>query len=94
MIWKRSTYSHSGTLAVFANDDDGSPYGVATVYLEGQSETLPKDCAFVDTNNWPDVIETLEKADLAEELIDVNGASGFCVYPAMRFKIEKISEAR
>lgn len=94
MIWKRSTYSHSGTLAVFANDDDGSPYGVATVYLEGQSETLPKDCAFVDTNNWPDVVETLEKADLAEELIDSYGSSGFCVYPAMRFKIEKISEAR
>jgi hypothetical protein len=94
MIWKRSTYSNSGTLAVFANDDDGSPYGIATVYLERQSETLPKDCAFVDTNNWPDIVETLEKADLAEELIDAYGASGFCVYPAMRFKIEKISEAR
>lgn len=93
MIWKRSTYSHSGTLAVFANDDDGSPYGVATVYLEGQSENLPKDCAYVDTNNWPDIVESLLKLDLASP-IEIQGSSGFCIYPAMKFNIELIPEAR
>lgn len=94
MIWVRSKYDYSKTLAVMANNDDGSPYGVATVYLEGQSENLPRDCAFVDTNNWPDVIEVLEAAGLAEELEDEAGVSGFCVYPAMKFNLDKISELK
>jgi FAD/FMN-containing dehydrogenase len=68
MIWLRSKYDYSKTLAVMANNDDGSPYGVATVYLEGQSESLPRDCAFVDTNNWPDVVELLEKEKFTDVL--------------------------
>ena len=94
MIWVRSKYDYSKTLAVFANSDDGSPYGVATVYLQGQSENLPRDCAYVDTNNWPDVIEVLEEAELAEELEDEAGVSGFCVYPAMKFNLDKIKELK
>lgn len=94
MIWVRSKYDYSKTLAVMANNDDGSPYGVATVYLEGQSENLPRDCAFVDTNNWPDVIEVLEAAGLAEELEDEAGVSGFCIYPAMKFNLDKIRELK
>jgi hypothetical protein len=94
MIWVRSKYDYSKTLAVMANNDDGSPYGVATVYLEGQSENLPRDCAFVDTNNWPDVVELLEKEGLAEELEDEAGVSGFCVYPAMKFNLDKIRELK
>ena len=94
MIWVRSKYDYSKTLAVMANNDDGSPYGVATVYLEGQSENLPRDCAFVDTNNWPDVVELLEKEGLAEELEDEAGVSGFCVYPAMKFNLDRIKELK
>ena len=94
MIWVRSKYDYSKTLAVMANNDDGSPYGVATVYLEGQSENLPRDCAFVDTNNWPDVVELLEKEGLAEEMEDEAGVSGFCVYPAMKFNLDKIKELK
>lgn len=94
MIWVRSKYDYSKTLAVMANNDDGSPYGVATVYLEGQSENLPRDCAFVDTNNWPDVVERLEREGLAEELEDEAGVSGFCVYPAMKFNLDKIKELK
>lgn len=93
MIWVRSKYDYSKTLAVMANNDDGSPYGVATVYLEGQSENLPRDCAFVDTNNWPDVVELLEKEGLAEE-IEEAGVSGFCVYPAMKFNLDRIKELK
>lgn len=94
MIWVRSKYDYSKTLAVMANNDDGSPYGVATVYLQGQSENLPEDCAYVDTNNWPDVIEVLKEAGLAEELEDEAGVSGFCVYPAMKFHLDRIPEAK
>ena len=36
----RSKYDYGKTLAVMANNEDGSPYGVATIYLEGQSEEL------------------------------------------------------
>jgi hypothetical protein len=94
MEWVRSKYDYGQTLAVMANDDDGSPYGVATVYLEGQSESLPRDCAFVDTNNWPDVVELLESEGIAEELDEVCGFSGFCTYSAMKFNLEKIRELK
>lgn len=94
MIWMRSTYQYSKTLAVFANDDAGCPYGTATVYLQGQSDRLPKDCAFVDTNNWPDVIEKLEDAGIAEVLDEVCGVSGFCTYQAMKFDLSKIPEVK
>lgn len=90
MKWVRSKYDYSQTLAVFANGEDGSPYGIATVYLEGQSEKLPRDCAFVDTNNWPGVVEVLTEAGIAEELDEVCGFSGFCTYPAMKFDLKKI----
>lgn len=91
MIWMRSTYQYSKTLAVFSNDEDGSPYGTATVYLQGQSDRLPRDCAFVDTNNWPDVDKLLIDEGLAEK-IETVGQSGFCTYPAMRFNLDKIKE--
>ena len=94
MEWVRSKYDYGKTLAVMSNEDDGSPYGVATVYLEGQSEKLPRDCAFVDTNNWPDVVELLESEGIAEELDEVCGFSGFCTYPAMKFNLEKIRELK
>ena len=90
MEWVRSKYDYSKTLAVMAYNDDGSPYGVATVYLERQSEKLPEDCAFVDDNNWPDVVKLLKEDGLAEELDEVCGFSGFCNYPSMKFNLKKI----
>jgi hypothetical protein len=93
MEFFRTKYNYSKTLAVIAKDDDGSPYGTATVYLEGQSEGLPKDEAFVDTNNWPSVIDDLEKAGLATET-EKSGASGYCVYPVMKFNLDKIKELK
>ena len=93
MKWLRSKYNYSGTLAVFANGEDGSPYGVATVYLEGQSENVPKDCAFVNTNDWPFVDKLLVDEGLAEKL-DTVGVSGFCEYPLMKFNLDKIREVR
>ena len=90
MEWVRSKYDYGQTLAVMANNNDGSPYGVATVYLEGQSEKLPKDCAFVNDNNWPDIVKVLTEDGVAEELDEVCGFSGFCTYPAMKFDLKKI----
>lgn len=87
----RSKYDYSKTLAVMANNEDGSPYGVATIYLEGQSEELEPDEAFVNTNDWPNIDEVLIKRKLAER-IDKAGESGFCVYPAMKFKLDKIRD--
>lgn len=89
MKWVRSKYDYSQTLAVFANGEDGSPYGIATVYLERQSEKLPEDCAFVDTNNWPYVDKLLIDEGIAEK-IETVGQSGFCTYPAMKFDLKKI----
>ena len=88
----RSKYGYSNTLAVMAKNEDESPYGVATVYLEGQSETLAADEAFVDTNNWPQVDEQLTKLGLAEVVPGKVGQSGFCVYPAMKFDLDKIRQ--
>ena len=91
MKWFRSKYSYSQTLAVFAEGEDGSTYGVATVYIEGQSDSLPSDCAFVDTNNWPYVDKLLVDEGVAVKT-DCCGSSGFCTYPAMKFDLDKIKE--
>lgn len=87
----RSRYQYGNTLAVMANDKDGSPYGVCTVYLEGESEKLGSDEAFVDTNNWPDLDQQLETAGLAKP-IERFAQSGFCIYPAMKFDLTKIRD--
>lgn len=89
----RSRYQYGNTLAVMANDKDGSPYGVCTVYLEGESEKLGSDEAFVDTNNWPDLDQQLESAGLAKP-IERFAQSGFCIYPAMKFDLTKIRDLR
>lgn len=93
MEFLRSKYAHSGTLAVWAISDDGSPYGVATVYLENQSEFLSKDEAFVNENNWPSVVNDLTNAGIATKTSKF-GLSGFCKYPVMKFNLDKIKELK
>jgi hypothetical protein len=98
MKYVKSSYTNNGTLAVLAYDDNGSMYGVVTVNLFG-SERLPENCQFVDENNWDGIVEKLEKEGIAEKLMDrfrdpVMGHSGFCIYTAMKFNIDKLVEAK
>ena len=62
------------------------PYGTFTVNL---GETLPDDCAYVDTNNHPGVEDWLKDNGLAEPLAKKR-QSGFCMYPLYKFDIAKI----
>lgn len=97
MKYVKSFYTINDTLAVYALEDNGSPYGVVTVNIYG-SEQLPDNCQFVDENNWNGIVEKLEKEGVAEKLKDkfgevVTGRSGFCTYTAMKFNMDKLVEA-
>lgn len=83
--------------ALFTQDHE--PYCTATVFLDdtiGNDTIMPKGCAFIDTNNFPDMVETLFRAGIAEPYKrfgePVIGYSGFCAYLLMQFNLEKLKE--
>ena len=83
--------------ALFTQEHE--PYCTATVFLDdtiGNDTIMPKGCAFIDTNNLPDMEEMLIEAGIAEPYKrfgePVMGYSGFCAYPLMQFNLEKLKE--
>jgi hypothetical protein len=85
------SYANNDSLAICMTCGlDNEPYGVLTVNLEDFPCT--GDCAFVDTNNFGDVIiDWIVQNDLGE-LTGRIGFSGYCVYPEVRFNLNKIKE--
>ncbi len=79
----KSTYKNNGALYVGMLDDEGEFYGDITVNLPN-SGTLPSDCAFIDTNNLPNISGILAHYRLGN-LTGQMARSGFCVYPVFRF---------
>lgn len=78
-----SKYRDNNRLALAAESIDGEPYGVFTTNLE--DEEVPEGAAFLDTNNFPDIEEHLQKAGLIEVQPIGHAFSGFCVYPLYKF---------
>lgn len=68
--------------------EDGipEPYGNVTVNLDG---TVPNYCAYVDTNNMPDIEAFLVENGIAESTGLLKG-SGYCVYPLYLFNPERL----
>lgn len=64
------------------------PYGDVTVNLEG---VVPDCCAFVDTNNMPELKEFLAKNGIAE-FTGIMEQSGFCTYPLYSFHTGRLRE--
>lgn len=85
---------------VYANDnslyvgltswEDGypEPYGDVTVNL---SLAVPNFCAFVDTNNMPEIEEFLVKNEIAE-FTGLTQPSGLCTYPLYFFNERRLKE--
>ena len=64
------------------------PYTDVTVNL---SEPCKANCAFIDTNNNPGIINWLIENNLGT-LTGRIGFSGFCVYHELEFDMEKMRE--
>ena len=74
------------SLTVLVESPDGA-IGTATVYL-GE---VPKDYAYIDVNNFPEIVEVIERLGVAEHT-GIYTKSGFVEYPLYKFNREKLSE--
>lgn len=86
-----NTYANNKSLYVgMTTEKDGSPefYGNVTVNLLAE---VPPYCAFVDTNNMPELEDFLVKNDIAE-FTGLVERSGFCCYPLYLFDPDKMHE--
>ena len=84
-----NTYVDSNSLYVgMTTADDGfpEPYGDVTVNL---LVPVPSYCAFVDTNNMPELEGFLVKNKIAE-FTGIEQRSGYCSYPLYLFDAEKM----
>ncbi len=74
---KATTYRNNGTLALMLTHKNGDS-DVVTVNLNSpmQSDSM----AFLDTNNYPDIENWIQKNNLGLPMF-VTERSGFCTYP-------------
>ncbi len=82
-------YQADGSVALDAWNEEEGPIARLTVCLD--SKDLGENESFIDTNNCPWAIEFLEKNGLGK-LTGRQKRSGFCIYPAMKLDVKKISE--
>ncbi len=86
-----NTYVDNNSLYVgMITEEDGfpEPYGDVTVNLLA---AVPPYCAFVDTNNMPELEDFLVKNGIAE-FTGLMQQSGYCSYPLYLFDMEKMRE--
>lgn len=86
-----NTYMNNKSLYVgLTTVEDGcpEPYGNVTVNL---LKSVPAYCAFVDTNNMPELEDFLVKNRIAE-FTGIEQQSGFCSFPLYLFDLEKLRE--
>ena len=82
-------YRADNALAVLLFNKTEGPIATLTVCL--CDSHLKENESYVDTNNCPWVVDFLEGKGLAIFTGKVK-SSGFCVYPAMEFDLEKMKE--
>lgn len=82
-------YVEDNSLAVLLFNKTEGPIATLTVCL--CDNQLKENESYVDTNNCPWVVDFLEEKGIAK-LSDKVRLSGFCVYPAMEFDLEKMKE--
>ena len=79
-VWlMQSEYSDNGNIAVIMLTEDGERYATLTVNITPKE----KDCAAIDTNNYPQGMDFIEKNHLGEKIGEEQ--SGYCTYPVVRF---------
>ena len=86
----KSTYRNNDSLYVGLKNSDGEFCGDVTVNLPN-SGTLPSNCAFIDTNNLPEIASILVVEGIAKP-INQSACSGFCRYYAYMFNTEDMED--
>ena len=88
----KNQYAENDNLAVeMVSHDEDYPEAWSDLTVNLSRECKP-DCAFIDTNdNGSDIIDWLVKNDIAYPT-GRTGASGFCVYPEVKFTDKALSE--
>lgn len=65
-------------------------FGTITVNLNyTNNDPAPENCAYVDTNNMPDIEDWLKENKIAE-YTGKKKVSGYCTYPLYKFDIQRI----
>lgn len=85
------SYQDNQSLAVCLLDRDEEMYVVATVNIAGYSDSLAPNEAYLDTNNFPEGPELLEKFGFAHNTGEV-AQSGFCTYPLYKFDFQLMDD--
>ena len=89
MFLEAAMYGENRNLAIKMYSNDAGymePWSTLTVNL---SVKLPPDCAYIDTNNNGDeVIDWIIKNKLGTPTGEVR-RSGYCVYPMVKFDLNK-----
>ena len=82
------TKYRNGRLAILLEETSGEPFADLTVNLV--NEQCPKDCAFLDTNNFREGEEFVRKNRLGT-FTGIYGHSGYCSYPLYRFDMDALT---
>ena len=81
----------NGNLAIqmICHDEDGfeDPYAMMTKNFR----KLENNLAYVDRNNLPNILSFIVKNNLGEVMREVF-ASGYCVYPLVKFNLEEVKK--
>lgn len=84
---KREYYN--GNLAIRMITEDDEVFATMTVNLGEEDDVLPKDQAYLDVNNLPEIEEFVVKNKLAEPM-EIVMQSGYVVYPLYKFNLEEL----
>lgn len=84
----RSTYRNNGNLAIILDSPTEGPFATLSVNLY---DRLPKNQAYVDTNNCPWAIDFIREYELGK-FTGITGRSGYCTYPLYEFDLSKLGE--
>lgn len=82
----RAFYHNNGHVYVGVENDEG-PIANITVNVDGIRE-YPADCSAVDTNNFPEADELIERLGIG--VFMGFAMSGFCTYPVYKFNFNAV----
>lgn len=82
-------YVADNSVAIQAWNQQDGPIATITVCL--CDDSLKEGEAYVDTNNCPWAVDFIEQEELGKRTGRV-GRSGYCVYPVVKFDMEKVKE--
>ena len=85
-------YQNNGSLAILLFDEQEELFCDMTVNISTAS-TSGSNCAFVDTNNNPWIIEYIEANELGKPT-GRYASSGYCQYPEYEFDLSKMNEGQ